>query len=282
MNELSTSVGFLESCWHYLVLGIIQGLTEFLPISSTAHLKVLPVLWGWGDPGVSVIATIQLGSIIAVILYFYSDIREIFLGIGRAANNGNWQDPYARLGIAIFLGTLPIFFLGLLIKLFWSSYEASPFRSIPSIAIVSIVMALLLAIAEKSGHRTKSLKDVKGRDGFIVGLGQVFALIPGVSRSGSTLTASLFNGWRREDAARFSFLLGIPAIAIAGLVEFANALKVMGELGFIPLLFGITSAGVISWIAIDWLLKYLQQNKTWVFVVYRLFFGILLLISWSH
>ncbi|CAI8151473.1 MAG: Undecaprenyl-diphosphatase [Synechococcus sp. CC9902] len=282
MPEPAASVSLLEACWRNLVLGIVQGLTEFLPISSTAHLKVVPVLLGWGDPGVSVTATIQLGSIAAVIAYFRSDLVQVLKGISRALRHGQWREPEARLGIAMVVGTAPILMMGLLIKLFWSEgYEASPLRSIPFIAVISIAMALLMALAERLGPRVKKLADVSGRDGLIVGFAQALALIPGVSRSGSTLTASLFDGWQRADAARFSFLLGVPAISLAGLVELNQAFLVSAEAGPLPLITGIVSAAVVSWLAIDWLLKFLQRHSTWIFVAYRLMFGAALLAWWS-
>jgi len=281
MPDTVASLSLMEACWRNLVLGIVQGLTEFLPISSTAHLKVVPVLLGWGDPGVSVTAAIQLGSIAAVIAYFRSDLLQVLKGIGKAFRHGQWREPEARLGVAMLVGTIPILLVGLLIKLFWSEgYETSPLRSVPFIAMVSIVMALLLALAERLGPRQKKLADVSGRDGLIVGLAQMLALIPGVSRSGSTLTASLFYGWQRADAARFSFLLGVPAISIAGIVELNQAFAVSAETGPWPLLTGIVSAAVVSWLAIDWLLKFLQRHSTWIFVAYRLLFGAVLLVWW--
>ena len=273
--------GLLEAIWRDFVLGVVQGLTEFLPISSTAHLKIVPVLAGWGDPGVSVTAVIQLGSIVAVIAYFRADLAAVLRGISGAVRRGQWREPEARLGIAMAIGTLPILFAGLAIKLYWPGYETSPLRSVPAIAGVSILMALLLAFAERFGPRSKQLDQVQGRDGLVVGLAQVLALIPGVSRSGSTLTASLFDSWKRPDAARFSFLLGIPAITIAGLVELKDAFSEPSAGGVLPLLVGIVSAAVVSWLAIDWLLKFLQRHSTWVFVIYRLLFGILLLVWWA-
>jgi len=273
--------GLLEAIWRDFVLGVVQGLTEFLPISSTAHLKIVPVLAGWGDPGVSVTAVIQLGSIVAVIAYFRKDLAGVLRGISGALLRGQWREPEARLGIAMAIGTLPILFAGLAIKLYWPGYETSPLRSVPAIAGVSILMALLLALAERLGPRSKLLDQVQGRDGLVVGLAQVLALIPGVSRSGSTLTASLFDSWKRPDAARFSFLLGIPAITIAGLVELKDAFSEPSAGGVLPLLVGIVSAAVVSWLAIDWLLKFLQRHSTWVFVIYRLLFGIVLLVWWA-
>ncbi len=274
----SGQIGVLEACWRFFVLGVVQGITEFLPISSTAHLKVVPVLLGWGDPGVSVTAVIQLGSILAVIAFFRDDLRQVIAGVMAGARQRQWQEPQARLGLSILLGTVPILAAGLAIKVGVRDFDHSPLRSLTSIAVVSIVMALLLALAEQIGSRRRLLQQVQVRDGVLVGLAQALALIPGVSRSGSTLTASLFDGWNRADAARFSFLLGIPAITIAGLVELKEAFSQPLPGGVLPLLVGIISSAVVSWLAIAWLLRFLQQHSTWWFVGYRLFFGLGLLL----
>jgi len=270
--------GLLESCWRALVLGIVQGLTEFLPISSSAHLKVVPVLLGWGDPGVSFTAVIQLGSIVAVLAYFWNDLRQVGRAIARAVRHGQWSDPSARLGSAMAIGTIPIVLAGLAIKRWLPDYDQSLLRSMASIAIVSIVMALLLALAELVGRRRRSLDAVNARDGLLVGLAQALALVPGVSRSGSTLTAALLDGWQRPAAARFSFLLGLPAITLAGLVELKEALAASANGGPLPMLVGLLSAGIVSWLAIAWLLHYLQRHGTWVFVAYRLLFGVGILL----
>ena len=274
-----TDITVIEACWRTVVLGVVQGLTEFLPISSTAHLKVVPVLLGWGDPGVAVTAVIQLGSIAAVIGYFREDLARVSRGMARALRQGDWGHADARLGVAIAIGTVPIVIAGLAIKLFWPGYETSVLRSVSSIAVVSIVMALLLALAEQLGRRQKQLPAVQGADGLLVGLAQALAIIPGVSRSGSTLTASLLVGWERSDAARFSFLLGIPAITLAGLVELKGAFAEGSAYGPLPMLLGILAAAVVSWLAIAWLLRFLQTNSTWPFVIYRLLFGVGLLMA---
>ena len=273
------SLGLLQACWRYLVLGVVQGLTEFLPISSTAHLKVVPVVLGWGDPGVAVTAVIQLGSIVAVLGYFRRDLQQVVLATLQALRQRSWQAPEARLGLAIVLGTVPIVLAGLAIKRLVPDFDHSPLRSLHSIGIVSIVMALLLALAEQLGRRRRQLDDVHIRDGALVGLAQALAVIPGVSRSGSTLTASLFDGWRRADAARFSFLLGIPAISLAGLVELKDAFSEPSAAGPLPLLVGVLSAMLVSWLAIAWLLRFLQKHSTWWFVGYRLLFGLALLLG---
>ena len=269
----------LQECWHAVVLGVVQGLTEFLPISSTAHLKVVPVLLGWGDPGVAYTAVIQLGSIAAVIAYFRQDLADVIHAMGRAFRQGQWREPSARLGMAIALGTIPILIAGLALKKLVPDYDHSPLRSLTSIGVVSIVMALLLALAELVGSRRRILTDVQPRDGLLVGLAQALALVPGVSRSGGTLTASLFDGWQRPDAARFSFLLGIPAITLAGLVELKDALASPSHGGALPMLLGVATAAVVSWMAIAWLLRFLQHNSTWLFVAYRLLFGFVLLLG---
>jgi undecaprenyl-diphosphatase len=266
------------SLWHALVLGVVQGLTEFLPISSTAHLKVVPLLLGWGDPGVAFTAVIQLGSIVAVLAYFRRDLQAVIRATATAMRDGRWNDPSARLGVAIALGTLPIVLAGMALKLWVPGYENSVIRGVPSIAIVSIVMASLLALAELVGSRRRQLSSVLPRDGLLVGLAQALALVPGVSRSGSTLTASLFDGWERAAAARLSFLLGIPAITLAGLVEVKDALHHSDNGGLLPTVVGVVSAAVVSWLAIAWLLRFLQNNTTWLFVAYRLIFGVVLLI----
>lgn len=271
-------IGVVEATWHYVVLGVVQGLTEFLPISSTAHLKVVPLMLGWGDPGVAVTAVIQLGSIAAVLAYFRRDLVEVWEGMVKAFRQRDWQEPEARLGLAILLGTLPILLAGLAIKRFIPNYDHSVLRSLPVIGWVSIAMALLLALAERFGRRRRQLAEVRVRDGLLVGLAQALAVVPGVSRSGSTLTASLFDGWRRSDAARFSFLLGIPAITLAGLIELKDAVAQPVSGGVIPLVAAIVTAAVVSWLAIAWLLRFLQQHSTWWFVGYRLLFGLSLLL----
>ncbi|MXY18993.1 MAG: undecaprenyl-diphosphate phosphatase [Synechococcus sp. SB0676_bin_10] len=271
--------GLALACWRALVLGIVQGLTEFFPISSTAHLKAVPVLLGWGDPGVAVTAVLQLGSIVAVLAYFREDLRQLSLGLLRGLRYGRLDAPEARLGLAIVVGTVPILVAGLTIRLFfYEAYGASALRSLAGIGVVSIAMAALLALAERLGRRRHNLEQVSVRAGWLMGLAQTLALAPGVSRSGSTLTAALLMGWQRVAAARFSFLLGIPAITMAGLAELKEAITSPSLGGALPLLVGLLSAALSSWLAIAWLLRFLQQHSTWVFVLYRLGFGVLLLL----
>jgi undecaprenyl-diphosphatase len=261
-----------------LVLGMVQGLTEFLPISSTAHLKVVPVVLGWGDPGVAFTAVIQLGSIAAVLWYFWSDLRQITTGAIIAIARSDYHSNDFRLALGIVLGTIPIVIVGLLIKVLIPDFDNSPVRSLAAIAIASIAMSLLLGLAEQVGKRKRNFDNLGIKDGVLMGLAQALALIPGVSRSGSTLTAGLFMGLERAAAARFSFLLGIPAITLAGLVELKDALdEGLGNEGMISLVVGTISAAVFSYAAIAWLLRYLQTKNTWIFIWYRLAFGVAIL-----
>ncbi len=263
-----------------IVLGIVQGLTEFLPISSTAHVKVIPVVLGWGDPGVAFTAVIQLGSIAAIIWYFWDDLRQVVGGMVNAVGQGKYDSPDFRLGLGILLGTIPIVVCGLAIKVFIPDFDNSPLRNSSTIAIVSIVMALLLAGAEMLGRRQRSFAALDMKDGITMGFAQALALIPGVSRSGSTLTAGLFMGLERSTAARFSFLLGIPAITLAGLVELQGLLEGdMGVIGIGPLIGGLIAAVISSYLAIFWLIRFLKQHSTWVFVWYRLAFGVAILLA---
>ncbi|MEG4805003.1 undecaprenyl-diphosphate phosphatase [Microcoleus sp. ARI1-B5] len=263
-----------------IVLGIVQGLTEFLPISSSAHLKVVPIALGWGDPGVAYTAVIQLGSIVAVLWYFWKDLTSITFGAVNAVMRRDYESQEFKMALGIALGTIPIVFFGLLIKILVPDFDKSPLRSLASIAIASIFMSLLLAIAEKTGKRNRTYEKLTVQDGILMGLGQAMALIPGCSRSGSTLTAGLFMGLERGAAARFSFLLGIPAITLAGLVELKGVLgEGIGDAGVVTLIVGTISAFVFSYLSIAWLMKFLQTQNTWIFVWYRLAFGVAILTA---
>jgi undecaprenyl-diphosphatase len=256
-----------------IILGIVQGVTEFLPISSTAHLRIVPALLGWGDPGAAYSAVIQLGSVLAVFGYFWKDIVTITGGALSAARKQDFGDHNVRLLGGILLGTLPICILGLLLKHMLEA-DNSPLRSLFVIGGASIFMACFLFLAEKIGTHKRTLADIGARDGLLVGLGQAMALIPGCSRSGSTLTVAMFLNLNRADAARFSFLLGIPATLLGGLVELKHMFEAgLSNAGTIDLIVGLVVSAVVSYAAIAWLIKYLQNHATWVFVGYRLIFG---------
>ena len=264
-----------------IVLGFVQGATEFIPISSTAHLKAIPVFFGWGDPGVSFSAVIQLGSIAAVLSYFWSDLAQIVKGMIKAIRTSDYDSQEFWMAIGIAVGSIPIIFFGLLLTIIEPAFYENTLRSMTSIAIVSIIMALLLAIAESVGNQKRNFKDLTVKDGIFIGLAQAMAIVPGTSRSGSTMTAGLFSNLDRETAARYSFLLGIPAITAAGLVGLKDLISpVEGEaIAFIPLIAGLISSAVFSYLAIAWLLEFLKRRSTWVFVWYRLGFGVFILAA---
>ena len=263
-----------------VILGFVQGLTEFLPISSTAHVKIVPVLLGWGDPGVNFTAIVQLGSIAAILWYFWGDLRELMLDMAEAAAESRFNSSDFRIGLGILIGTLPIVFLGGLIKVFLPNFDQSPLRSSAAIAIASIAMGIFLGISELLGKRKRGFDNLGLLDGVGMGAAQALALIPGVSRAGSTLTTGLLMGLDRETAARFSFLMGIPAITLAGLVELKDFLDASANyIGLIPMLGGLISALVSSYLVIAWLLRFLKNHSTWVFVWYRLGFGAAILFA---
>ena len=271
-----SQVSFVEG----IILGLVQGLTEFLPISSTAHLKVVPVALGMGDPGVALTAVLQLGSVAAVLSYFREDLLSLMRGTKTAIAERNFRNRDFRITLGILLGTVPIVIVGLCIKFFVTDFDNSPLRSVTSIAIASIVMAILLAAAEQLGSRTRGYGQLGLKDGLLIGAAQALAVFPGVSRSGSTLTAGLFLGIDRASAARFSFLLGIPAITLAGLVELPTLLT--GNYGlqeWLILATALLASVLSSYWAIAFLLKFLKTQSTWVFVAYRLIFGIGLLAA---
>ncbi|WP_431658877.1 undecaprenyl-diphosphate phosphatase [Pantanalinema rosaneae] len=248
-------------------LGIVQGITEFLPISSTAHLLIFRDIFHWTQQKYFVDA-IQFGSVIAVVMYFWQDIRQIVLGGWVAFRRRDWEQEEWKLLVGIAVGTLPALLMGFLLK------DLIP-ESPAVIAIASLIMASLLGLAERVGTRKRRFRDLQILDGLLVGVGQTLALVPGSSRSGSTLTAALFLGLERQTAARFSFLLGIPTLTIATLYQARKAFDNLDSL--LPMLVGIVSSFIFSYIAIAWLLRFLQRQSTWVFVWYRLAFGITLL-----
>jgi undecaprenyl-diphosphatase len=249
------------------VLGIVQGITEFLPISSTAHLIILRDILDWDNWNKTSLNGIQFGSVIAVIFYFWQDICEIVGGGFAAIQSKDWQRKEWKILVGIAIGTIPALTGGFLLKKVFKLDIESPLV----IAIASIFLALLLGASEKWGSRERDFSSIETRDGVLVGLGQMLALIPGVSRSGATLTTGLFLGLERDAAARFSFLLGIPTLTILTGYESLSGLSQPKM--FLPLLVGIFSTFIFSYLAIAWLLKFLRTESAWVFVWYRLAFG---------
>ena len=252
--------------WFAALLGLVQGLTEFLPVSSTAHLRIAPALLGQPDPGASFSAVIQLGTLLAVIAYF---ARDIFIDMPRAFLFDR-KSPEGRLPVYLILGTIPIVVLGLSLR----GFITGPARSLWVVAAALAALALVMIYAEKKSTLNRLISSVTLSDALIIGLAQSLALIPGMSRSGSTIVCALFLGFRRDDAARFSFLLGIPAIAGAGIFELKDALSGLGEGGWLPLLVGTIVAFISGYASIAWLLKFLGRRTLKPFAFYRILLAI--------
>lgn len=271
-------------------LGILQGLTEFLPISSTAHLTIAGKILGLvseqnPEAWTAFIAVMQLGTMAAVLLYFRRDILgmivAVFSDIGRRIR-GDWSaspPPDARLAWLIILGTLPVGFIGFFFR---HEIEGTLTKSLLVIVASLVGLAALLWLAEKVARHVREIHQVRWLDALVVGLAQACALIPGSSRSGTTITAGLFLGLKRESAARFSFLLSVPAVLASGLFELLGLIKMMQagtdvfELGVANLVVSTVVAAISGYAAIAWLLRYLMRNTTLIFVVYRLLLGLAL------
>lgn len=265
------------------LLGVLQGITELLPISSTAHMRLVPALLGWQDPGSAFSAAMQLAALAAVVSYFWRDVRDLAFGSAQALLKRDFNDWYFRFVIWIGLGTLPIAISGLLLSKYLNACD-SPLRSLDVIAYSCILMSALLILAEMSAKHIRTIGQIKLWDVLIVGVAQVGALIPGVSRSGSTLTASLLIGMKRDEAARFSFLLGLPAIFLAGLKELWELYHIQLPLeGWLILATGLIIASISAFAAIWSLMHILERFSSWPFVIYRAALGVFLLIgSQSH
>lgn len=262
------------------VLGVIQGITELLPISSTAHMRVVPALFGWRDPGSAFSAAMQLAALAAVVSYFWTDVRDLTTGSLVAIRHRRFNDRHLRLSIWILLATVPIGLAGLLLSRELNTCN-TPLRDLSVVAWACIAMAVLLALAEFLARHKRTVEGITFIDAMFVGIAQAGALIPGVSRSGSTLTAALASGFKREEAARFSFLLGLPAIALAGLKELWELHKAQLDAhGWSILGVGLVVAS-ISAFAIWGLMRVLERFSAWPFVIYRTLLGMLLLVGIS-
>ena len=260
----------------FFLYGLIQGLTEFIPVSSTAHLKVISVFFGVDDPGPSFSAIIQIGSVIALVWYFRKDI---FKFKNQAPKKHLEFLLNEKLFRSTLIGTIPIILLGGTIKIFIPNFFDNILRSNLSIALVSFLMAIYMYIADTSKKGSKNLRNHNNSDSFLIGLSQAFAIFPGVSRSGVTISTALVSGWERDDAAKFSFILGMPAISLAAIVEFIFSLNNFSSFSFLPLIVGLTTAFVSSLLAIDFLLKYFSSNGLKLFIIYRVAFGVVILLN---
>jgi undecaprenyl-diphosphatase len=260
-------------------LGVLQGITELLPISSTAHMRLVPSFLGWQDPGSAFSAAMQLAALAAVVSYFWTDVRDLAANSLRAVARGQFKDRDFRFAVWIILATVPIGIAGLLLAPLLNACN-SPLRSISLIGWACVVMGLLLGVVEIRASHRRTIDNASFVDALLIGLAQVGALIPGVSRSGSTLTGALALGFKRDEAARLSFLLGLPAIALAGLKEVWELYKVHLDLtGWSILFVGLIVASISAFLAIWGLMRVLQNFSTWPFAVYRFVLGAVILVG---
>jgi undecaprenyl-diphosphatase len=260
-----------------IVLGLVQGLTEFIPISSTAHLEIVPVLLGWGDPGAAASAVIQFGTLLAALIYFAKDIVRLIAGFFRGlASRRPLADTDSREAWLVIIGTIPIVILGLLLK----KHIESTFRGLWVITTMVIVVAVLLQIAEVYARKRplRMFEDMNVPDAVAIGLGQCLALIPGSSRSGSTIMAALFRRIDRPTAARYSFLLSIPAVGGAGMLELIHERSHLASLGWTPIIVSIVVSFLSGYASIWFLMRYLRTHTTAVFIYYRYVLGALMIV----
>jgi undecaprenyl-diphosphatase len=256
-----------------IILGLVQGLTEFIPVSSTAHLLIVPSILGWGDPGAAVSAVIQFGTLLAAIIYFFRDIVRLIAGFFRGLiTRRPLADVDSREAWLVVIGTIPIVVLGLLFK----KHIESTFRGLWIVTTMVIVVAILMQIAEWYAKRKqlRQFDDMTVADGVAIGLGQCLALIPGSSRSGSTIMTAIFRGIDRPTAARYSFLLSIPAVGGAGVLELFKERHALGALGWTPIAVAIVVAFISGYASIWFLIRYLRTHTTHVFIYYRYVLGI--------
>lgn len=262
------------SWFEAIVLGIVQGLTEFLPISSSAHLLILSQLFGWEDPGAAFTAVTQIGTETAVIIYFRAEIWAILRAWGASFRSATARaTPEARMGWLVLVGTIPIAVLGVLFK---DQIETAA-RNLYLVAGMLILFGLVLGVADALGRRVKDEKDLTVRDGILFGLAQALALIPGVSRSGATISAGLFMGYTRAAAARYAFLLAVPAVLASGLFE-ARKISSEPNVSWGPTLLATVIAFGVGLAVIAWLMRWLTTRTYLPFVLYRLALGGLVLI----
>ena len=267
-----------------VILGLVQGLAEFIPISSTAHLRVIPAFLQLQDPGAAYSAVLQLGTLLSLVVYFRKDLGEFIMATYRTlfpvegqrldyAQFRQW-DLDARMPYYLIVGTIPVSVFGLILK----DYITGPFRSLYVIAGSLILLAFFLWWADRSGKKERGVDSITMMDAFWIGMAQSLALVPGASRSGTTLMMGLFLGLTRQGSMRFSFLLSIPAIGLSGLYELVKDFHELQALGLEGLLLGTIVAGLSGYIAVAGLLRFLRTHTTLIFVAYRILLGILILV----
>jgi len=270
-----------------VILGIVQGLTEFLPISSTAHLRIVPVIFGWDftfdrahphDPGAPFTAVVQLGTTLAIVLYFWRELLHVAVAWVRGLYDRSVRDSLEyKLGWYLVLATVPVGVFGLI----FSNQIETGARNLWLIAAALIALAIALGAAEKVGRRNRDEEQIETTDAVVVGAAQALALIPGASRSGTTITAGLFRGLDRETAARFSFLLSIPAVVLSGGYEAVRHVNDKGGPGGGLTGIAVIFAFVVGLASIAWLMRWLTSHSTFVFIYYRVGLGVLLIVLLS-
>ncbi|MFJ5265419.1 undecaprenyl-diphosphate phosphatase [Streptomyces sp. NPDC088387] len=274
------------SWFESLILGLVQGLTEFLPVSSSAHLRLTAAFSGWEDPGAAFTAITQIGTEAAVLIYFRKDIGRIVSAWFRSLYSKEWRrDHDAQMGWLVIVGSIPIGVLGVTLK----DQIEGPFRDLRITATMLIVIGIVIGIADRMAardetggrHRApkqrKGLQDLNAKDGLIFGLCQACALVPGVSRSGATITGGLFMGYNREAAARYSFLLAVPAVLASGLFEVNDAMD-GGHVTWGPTIFATVIAFATGYAVIAWFMKYISTKSFMPFVWYRIALGIVIIV----
>lgn len=270
----------MEDILNAIILGIIQGLSEFLPISSTAHLRIIPSFFGWQDIGAAYTAVMQVGTMIAIIIYFWKDLYNMFTSFTASVKEKTYMSkPDTRLLFMVCIGTIPILIFGYLFK----DFIRNEFRSMYVMAGSMIIFSLIILAGEKYTNRNVSIEKLTLKDSIIIGFFQSLALVPGTSRSGSTITGGFFRNMDRESAARYSFLLSIPAILISGLYELYSERVSLFASGnsTISLVIATVVSGIVGYISIWFLLSYLKKHSLLIFIVYRILFGILIIILLS-
>jgi undecaprenyl-diphosphatase len=262
--------------WDSIILGIVEGLTEFLPVSSTGHLTIVSKMLGLqiDDPAITgFTAVIQIGAIAAVVLYFWKDIKRIAVAWVRGLVKPEYRGEFDhRMGWYVIVGSLPIVIVGFLAR----DIISGPLRSLWWVAAALIGWSFVMVAAERLGTKSRPLEKITFVDALVMGLVQCLALVPGISRSGATISAGLFRGLERVAATRISFLLGIPALVGAGVYELKDALN--GSVGAVPLLVGTVVSFVVAYVSIAWLLRFVVKHTIEVFAFYRLLLGIVLVI----
>lgn len=266
-----------------IILGIVQGITEFLPVSSSAHIIVVPWLFGWGEPGLIFNVAVHMGTLLAVLLYFRSDIFAMAVALPKGIAAGKpLADPMSRMALIILAGSIPAGLIGFTLgdRIEGTFHTTSgDSLTLVVIAFMLIAVGLLMLVVERKLPQHREFERIGWRDGIAIGVAQAVALIPGTSRSGATITAGMILGLKKDVAARFSFLLGVPAVAGAGLLEGIS----LAERGLpaderIPFIAGAIASAIVGYISIAFLLKFLQTNSVLLFTIYRCGLGVLLLV----